>query len=60
MAGADESAGVVGIGWTAALASGGELVVACHHRAIAASRRVHHDRVWVLLGKGLLADAQER
>lgn len=60
MAGGDEGAGVVGVGGAAALAGGGKLVVAGGHRAIAVSRRVHHDRVGVFLGQRLLAYAQER
>lgn len=60
MAGADEGAGVVGVGRTAALAGCGELVVASGHRAVAVVRGVHHDGIGVFLGQGLLADAQER
>lgn len=60
MAGGDEGAGVVGVGGAAALAGGGKLVVAGGHRAIAVSRRVHHDRVGVFLGQRLLAYPQER
>lgn len=60
MAGADEGAGVVSVGGTAALAGGGKLVVARSHRAVAVARGVHHDSIGVFLGQGLLADAQKR
>ncbi len=60
MAGADEGAGVVGVGGAAALTGGWELVVARGHRAVAVARGVHHDGVGVFLRQGLLADAQER
>lgn len=60
MAWANEGAGVIGVGGTAALAGCGELVVARCHGAVAVARGVHHDGVWVFLGQGLLADAQKR
>lgn len=60
VAGADEGAGVVGIGWAAALAGGGELVVAGGHGAVAVARGVDHDGIGVFLGQRLLADTQER
>lgn len=59
MAGTDEGAGVISVRGTAALAGGRELVVVRSYRAVAVTRGVHHDGIWVFLGQRLLADAQE-
>lgn len=60
VAGANEGTGVVGVRGTAALSSGGKLVVACCYWAVTVPRRVYHDGIRVFLGQRLLADSQER